>query len=235
MDTSRRKIALGLLMLPAGCAIRPLDAVLARPTTAPATAPSVRAPAPGQSWTYRQLDFFNSQLVDEVRETVESVGDDIVIARRGTHQPQLASEIHSPWGQLRHDPVWDAAQTYEQALPLWPPGLEPGQPLALHTRYQRDHDSFRYAVGLYLVAWRWERVSMPAGEFECLRVERTLRQQHHDFSRLETLRHDTLWLAPEVGRWVLRETWGEYRYAGRSSQGSQGLEDHFRWELTAWT
>ncbi len=235
MDTRRRKIALGLLMLPAGCALRPLAKVRALPTTTPATMPSIRAPAPGQSWSYRQLDFFNGQQVDEVRETVDSVGEQIVIARDGTRQPQLSPEIQGPWGLLRRDPVWDLPQTYEQALPLWPPGLELAQQLALHTRYQLDHDSFRYAVGLYLVARRWERVSVPAGEFDCLRVERTLRQQHHDFSRLETQRHDTLWLAPELGRWVLRETWGEYRYAGRSSQGSQGLEDHFRWELTAWT
>jgi len=235
MNTTRRKIALSLLMLPAGCAIRPLDAVRTRLTAAPAPGTPVRAPAPGQSWSYRQLDFFNSQQVDEVREAVESVGDEIVIARRGTRQLQLSSEIQGPWGLLRRDPVWDAAQTYEQALPLWPPGLELGQTVALHTHYRRDHDSFRYAIGLYAVARRWETVSVPAGEFDCLRVERTLRQQHQDFSRLETLRHDTLWLAPEVGRWVLRETWGEYRHAGRSSQGSQGLEDHFRWELTAWT
>ncbi|MEY5098986.1 MAG: hypothetical protein RJA36_1705 [Pseudomonadota bacterium] len=235
MDITRRRIALSLLALPAGCAIRPLDAVRGRPTEPPSPALPVRAPAPGQSWTYRQLNFFNSQLVDQVRESVETVGDEIVIGRRGVHQQQLPAEIQGPWGMLLRDPVWDSTQNYEQALPLWPAGLETGQVLVRHTHYRLDLGSFRYAVSLHAVARRWETVSVPAGEFQCLRVERTLRQQHQDFSRLETQRHDTLWLAPEIGRWVLRETWGEFRNAGRSPQGSLGLEDHFRWELAAWT
>jgi len=234
MDNLRRKIALSLLALPAGCAIRPLAAVHGQPSPAPSAAPPVRAPAPGQSWTYRQLNFFNSLLVDEVRESVASVGEEIVIARRGVHQPLLPDEIQGPWGRLLRDPVWDAPQNYEQALALWPPGLETGQPLVRHTHYRLDQGSVRYAVSLHTVARGWETVSVPAGEFRCLRVERTLRQQHQDFSRLYTLRNDTFWLAPEVGRWVLRETRGEFRGAGRGP-ASLGLEDRFRWELTDWT
>lgn len=231
MDNTRRMITLSLLTLPAGCAMRPLETVHGLPSPAPSTAAPVRAPALGQSWRYRQLDFFNGQQVDLVHESVASVNGEIVIERRGINQPRLPSEIQAPWGRLRRDPVWDAAQNYEQALPLWPAELEAGQTMSLHTHYRRDQDTFRYAIGLYVRALRWERVSVAAGEFRCLCIERMLRQQHQDFSRIETLRHDTLWLAPEVGRWVLRETWGEYRIAARSP----GLEDRFRWELTDWS
>ena len=67
-----------------------------------------------------------------------------------------------------------------------------------------------------------------------MRIERYIRQQHHDFSRLETIRHETLWMAPEIGRWVARELWGEYLVP--DDNGSyRGLEAHHRWELVSWS
>ena len=58
--------------------------------------------------------------------------------------------------------------------------------------------------------------------------------EREHITRLDTLRRETLWLAPEVGRWVARETNGEFRIAGRRGSWT-GREDHFRWQLESWT
>ena len=46
------------------------------------------------------------------------------------------------------------------------------------------------------------------------RVERRIAFRHSDLWRVHSERHDTLWYAPEVARWVQREWTGSYRRYG---------------------
>jgi hypothetical protein len=196
---------------------------------------SLRAPALGQRWTYRKLNFFNSSLVDVVQETVGSVAPTIDLTRQAESGAALADEKHAAWGQLLRDPAWDYPMTFETPVPLWPASVTAGAKTAVSTYYRLDGGSFRYWIQVYCVVRGWERVAVSSGTFDTLRIERLIRLQHHDFTRVYTLRRDTMWLSLDVGRWVARETSGEYRQAG-----SWGLlhdysqEDHFQWELTAW-
>jgi hypothetical protein len=81
----------------------------------------------------------------------------------------------------------------------------------------------------------WEEVEVTAGRFEVARVERMLELAHPDATRTHTRRKDVLWLAPQVGRWVARETSGHYVVPSGDNRGADVyLEDHFRWELTDW-
>jgi hypothetical protein len=66
----------------------------------------------------------------------------------------------------------------------------------------------------WLDAVGWQRVRTPAGEFDALRVERRIAFAHSDPFRDRPTREETLWYAPAVNRWVLREWTG--RYWGRS-------------------
>ena len=98
-----------------------------------------------------------------------------------------------------------------------------------------DGGSIRYWIQVHCAVRGWERVTVSAGAFDTLRIERLIRLDHQDHTRAETLRKDTMWLALEVGRWVARETSGEYRLQGSTGMWANYLrEDHFRWELTAW-
>ena len=77
-----------------------------------------------------------------------------------------------------------------------------------------------------------ERVTVGAGTFDTLRIDKIIRLNHQDSSRAQYLRRDSLWLAPELGRWVARETNGEYWVANRKP--ALYREDHLRWELESW-
>ena len=77
-----------------------------------------------------------------------------------------------------------------------------------------------------------EKLHLPAGDFTTLRIERLIRLKHFDDFRRDCVRRDTLWLAPEIGRWAARESSGEYLIPSRHTTRIQ--EDHFRWELTSW-
>jgi hypothetical protein len=52
--------------------------------------------------------------------------------------------------------------------------------------------------------------------------------------RFDPLRTDTLWYAPEVGRWVMREWTGNYMSGGPQPMRSRSLEDWVQWQLSAW-
>ena len=46
----------------------------------------------------------------------------------------------------------------------------------------------------------WERIQVPAGVFEVLRVTRRIAFRHADLHRVESVRNETLWYAPKVNR-----------------------------------
>ncbi len=234
---TRRHAILAFLALPAGCAIQPLGPLPTRPITAPAFSGPVRPPALGQRWTYRQLNAFNSAVLAEVHETVTDAAPSTVIGREIIGGLPLPDERHAAWGQLLRDPAWDLPLNFEAPVPLWPASLRVGASAAVHTHYRLDGGSFRYWIQVHTVVRAWERVTLATGEFDAWRVERLLRLNHPDPTRIETVRRDTLWLAPEVGRWVARETSGRYRVAGGDEDWpgfNELLEDHVRWELTDW-
>ena len=234
-NINRRSALLAALALPAGCTIQPLAPL---PTTAippPPTPGSLRPPLVGQGWTYRKLNFFNSSVLDVVQETVASVASTIDVDRQGQGGVALPDEKHVAWGDLLRDPAWDYPMTFEAPVPLWPPALAVGAKASLNTYYRMDGGSIRFWIQVYCAVRGWERVTVSAGAFDTLRIERLIRLDHQDHTRVETLRRDTIWLAPELGRWAARETAGEYRVAGTSRVWpSYSLEDHFRWELTEW-
>lgn len=47
-------------------------------------------------------------------------------------------------------------------------------------------------------------------------------------------RQETVWFAPETGRWVARESSGSY-YVQDSSVDTPYDESAYRWDLLAWT
>jgi hypothetical protein len=233
---NRRSALLAALALPAGCAIQPLPPLSGRAIPAPdGPTGSLRAPLVGQWWTYRKLNFFNSSVLDVVQEVVTSVVPTIDVNRQPRNAAALADEKHAAWGQLSRDSAWDYPMTFETPVPLWPASLAVGAKSSSQTRYRMDGGSIRYWIQVSTVASGWDRVTVSAGTFDTLRIERLIRLEHQDHGRSETVRRDTMWLALEVGRWVARETSGRYFLRGDNRFWEPySLEDHVRWELTAW-
>jgi len=235
MPFTRRSALLAAVALPAACAIRSLPPIASVAIPGPGGPASLRAPRPGQTWTYRKLNFFNSALVDVIQETVASVTPTIDVTREAQSGAGQADERHAAWGALLRDPAWDYPMNFEAPVPLWPAPLAVGAQATVRTNYLMDGGSIRYWIEVNSAVRGWERITVGAGTFDTLRVERLIRMDHQDFTRLYTLRRDTMWVSPDIGRWVARETDGEYRQRGAGGMlEAYSREDHFQWELTAW-
>ena len=232
MTLQRRKIIISALVMPAGCSVQALKPLISEPIATPSVVPLVRAPALGQTWTYHRLDIYNSKLLAVEREQVATVGPRIILKRQSGAGQVLPEEHHLGWGQMVRDPVWDVVQNYEDAVSHWPDTLQPGASKQVNTHYLVDQFSYRFWINVRTTAQAWERVRVPAGTFDALRIEKLIRIQHQDEGRVDAVRRDIVWLAPETGRWVAREIRGEYKVIGTATH--DGYETSCRWELTAW-
>jgi hypothetical protein len=218
-------------LLATACQSGPVPARTSPLAQAPAS-PVVRPPAVGQQWVYRVRDLFSGRIVDEVTETVVSTSPQIHIQRVSKEHGALDDEIHATWGMLVQDSHWSMPVRFDKPLPAWPPVLAPAGASRYRDRYQMPGDkdaSVRWNLTLRPV--RWESVTVPAGTFDALAVDNFITYDNGDLYAVGGERQESVWFAPAIGRWVLRQSRGTVLYPGR---GSGLLESYLEWELVSW-
>jgi hypothetical protein len=253
-QVTRRFFLLSSAAMSVGCATR-------QPATdaAPPSPQGVRAPVIGQSWRYAQHDLFTHALVDnqvdhvaaidrtvEIASMSEADAGDNSKAKWGTeflrkyigHREKragpLPSEIQGPWGMVLVDPHWGMVQVYETPIPLWPEQLRAGWQIHVSTKYKTPTNRNGLRWEQTMKAHAWETVTVPAGQFKALRFSNSIAFANSDPEKTDSVRHETLWFAPEVGRWVARESTGSY-YVDDSVVDQPYNENGFRWELLEWS
>lgn len=208
---------------------------ISEPIATPLSVPQMRAPQVGQQWVYQVRNVFNQQIVDIVTETVVTISPQIRIERVGEKLGPLPDEIQEPWGYVVQDPQWNPPQRFQQALPLWPEKLIPDWSNFYRTRYQVvGNPNASYYWGLSSKALGWERISVPAGQFNVLKYHNENPYfESNDVFRIGNYREEDVWLAPEIGRWVIRRSLGRYITLGVSWSNAY-WDDYLEFQLLSW-
>ncbi|GAC1664650.1 MAG: hypothetical protein NVS9B2_02590 [Steroidobacteraceae bacterium] len=247
-DMSRRMFLLSSIALPLGCTVA---GGIGAPDQNPH--PGVRAPETGQWWRYAKRDAFTGKLDEVEVARVTQVGETITLERRreaaeehhswGTQwlhpekrtagEEPLQAEVQQPWGMILVDPHWDPLQVYRTPIPLWPTELRAGWSSRFNAKFKTPLSAGENTWEQTMQAQAWEKIHVPAGEFLALRFTNRINFTHPDFSRTSSVREETLWLAPEVGRWVSRRSSGTY-YIQDSSIDTPFEEGSYHWDLLAW-
>jgi hypothetical protein len=233
---------------------------VARGTKTPAPSgppPVVRAPAVGQSWRYAKHDYFTNKVVDtqidrvsvigksvEIESHSETTGDKPIIypswgdswwreyMEIDAPTVRVPIEVQKPWGMIVVDPHWSAVQAFEKAIPLWPSQLLPGWSATVGTEYRIPGSRETMPWLLTMQAQRWESITVPAGHFTALHYYNIIDFRFtNDSERTAALRQENIWFAPEIGRWVMRESRGTFR----EDVGYDVKESSYRYELLSWT
>jgi hypothetical protein len=251
--STRRDFLLCAAAFSVGCAARGTN------TQEPngGAAATVRPPALGQSWRYAKHDYFTNKLVDTQVDRVTKVGTSVEIESRSETTAAkpftypfwndrwwqeymgnaavvapVPTEVQKPWGMIVVDPHWSEPQAFEKAIPLWPTQLRPGWSMTVGTYYKIPNSEEEMPSQLSMRAQRWESITVPAGTFTALHYYNIIDFRFTNVSeRTAALRQENIWFAPEIGRWVMRESRGTFR----EDIGSDVAESSFRWELLSYT
>ncbi len=205
--TDRRSFVLAACAAVSGCAA---PRWLPPPAT-PIGAPTVRL---GDRWRYRVINRYNGSRIGDRTMEVAELAPLLRIRVTEPGGARLPDETYAaPW-RVVQEPAYDEVMIFRDPAPVLPRQLAQGAGERFESAYRiAGRDAWLY-WSESVDALGWERVRVPAGEFEALRVLRRIAFVHSDAFRERNERQETLWYAPAVNRWVAREWTGSYYWPG---------------------
>jgi hypothetical protein len=231
MNLSRRTFIASVALVPVACGSLSYERGI--PVAQPKPLPTVRPPQVGQEWTYIKKNVFDGKTLGVINERVANIGSTIVIERMSTDGARLPSEIQTSWGMVGTDTQWPRLLNFNPSLPLWPEQLSTTWAKQFMTKYSiAGYPESRMTWQEYMSVQGWEKITVPAGEFVALRFQTLINYESDDPNKTDCIRKEAVWFAPQIGRWVARETSGSYRIQGQI--GAEILEGSYQWQLSAY-
>lgn len=202
----------------AACAGTPAGTPLQ--SNASAAAPVV---AVGDSWAYRVRDGFTGLDRGSQNYRVTAAGDRISVAvtREGAGGDEVQI-FDSAWNWLKHPATHLQSFEYSPAYPAFAFPLAPGKTWRARLTATDPADGRRFPLTVDGTVLGWERIRVPAGEFDALKIKRVVYLEYRDLirGRSEILEYE--WYVPAVKQSVRREASALYLsfiYGGGDSHG----------------
>jgi hypothetical protein len=231
MNLSRRTFIASAALAPVACGSLSYERGI--PVSPPKPLPAIRPPQVGQEWTYIKKNVFDGKTLSVINERVASIGSTIVLERMDAEGDRLPSEIQTSWGMVATDTQWPRLLNFSPSLPLWPEQLSTTWGKQFITKYSvAGYSESRMNWQEYMSVQGWEKIIVPAGDFIALRFQNLINYESDDPNKTDCIRKETVWFAPQIGRWVAREASGSYQIQGRL--GAVILEGSYQWQLSAY-
>lgn len=180
----------------------------------------------GDSWTYQELNGYNRELKARFRqEVVEANGDTIVLRIVGDQDGSVSTRAFTKeWNFLSHTASDGKKLEYSPPFPAFAFPLEPGKSWKHETFAADAATGKKTAIKVYGKVLGWERVKVPAGEFNAIKIQRQLYLDDHEWWRSGTRILEFDWYAPEVKQIVKHQDDSEYtdKTKGRRSMLVRG-------------
>jgi hypothetical protein len=203
---------------------------------------ALAAPAPGDTYTYRILNGYNNEVRGQVRYRVEAVDAQRVTVEVTPDAPALGaphSVTYAADGNwLRHPLVnhdRPVEYAFAPAFPVYEFPLDAGKSWSARVHATESATGRRADVRVDAAVIGAERITVPAGTFDTIKLRRYVYAGDWDGFRQPTTITEWEWYAPVLGRAVRSETKSEYidlaRGRGKGSQWTRG--EWIVMELTA--
>jgi len=155
---------------------------------------------PGDSWSYRRMDYWSNKQTGALRETVTFANDKVIIAvgHRGDKEKEVDATYTAEWNFVS-SPTGRVFNP-DQGLFRFP--MRPGdQHDWKYDMKDPTEGAFEVRFERHVKVIGWEDVKVPAGTFRALKVV-----SEGPFQRVDTPvagnATETAWYAPEVKRFV---------------------------------
>jgi hypothetical protein len=201
----------------AGCASAP-PAPLATPLPVP-VAPQVAPLADGRRLAFRAINRYNGVDLGDAHYAVVAVAQsgpgrtlDVSLPPSNTYPESGAARtgrcVLATATAVSQELFYDLQYEFQQPDRLAPDGLAIGTGAVIHNRYRRGDSPYWQRWDTRVSGLGWERITVPAGAFDTLRVRRTIWFEQLDSVYGGHTRDEQLWFAPALGYWVRREYTG---------------------------
>lgn len=203
--------SLGLLVLLLGCATVPGHL--------PQNAPNFVSPAPvnlGDFWEYAVHDAYTGFDRGLVRYTVSHVEAGRIVVDVTRNGERVDSRIYVPgWNGIEHPLTNLQRFRFQPPFPSYDYPLTPGKSWYTVVNATDPVTGRTYGVHTQGKVVGWERVRVPAGEFDALRIQRYVFAGNADARRSQESIMETDWYVPALGR------------AARMSASSEHFDDSY--------
>ncbi len=192
---------------------------------AAAAAPgAIAASAAGDSWAYRVINGYNNEVRGNIRYRIDKVeADRVVVAftNDAVLLGQPRTELYTPDGNwLRHPLInHDRAVEYEfaQPYPAYMFPLDTGKSWSMRVNAYNPANGKRASVRVDAEVLGTERITVPAGTFDTIKVRRRIYAGDWEGARAETNITEIEWYAPTPGRAIRTDSNSNYMDQDRCS------------------
>lgn len=201
-----RLLALGALLL-SGCAT-PLSQVPPAGMPASVAAPEITV---GDTWTYHVRDGFTGIPRENQRNEVVRVGGGHIEVARSNEREDAIQVYDRDWNWLRRPATNLKTFEYHPAYEAFAFPLIPGKRWREKLVAVDPVDGRKFPVVVQGSVLGWERVKVPAGEFDALKVDRRVFFDYWEYAvRGRSVIHEIEWYVPAVKQSVRREASSRY-------------------------
>jgi len=187
---------------------------------------SAAAPAAGDTYVYRVINVYNGETRGQVTYRVEKVDADRMTESVSADTPVLGAahtEVVTRDGNWIRHPLVNHDQPVEYefspAYPAYAFPLDTGKTWSVRVTGTQTATGQQVSVRVDGEVVGSERVTVPAGSFDTIKVRRATYAGDFEFFRRETNIIETLWYAPALGRAVRRERDSSYMDPSRCGRG----------------
>jgi hypothetical protein len=171
------------------------------------------APAAGERWMYRVANGYNNEVRGSIQYRVEKVEAGrvaIAVATDVTVLGTARTEVYTPEGNwLRHALInHDQPVEYEfaQPYPAYVFPLDAGKSWSQRVDAINPATGKRLRVRVDGEVVGMERITVPAGAFDTIKLKRSIYAGDYDGPRSETNIIEIEWYAPSLGRAVRKDS-----------------------------
>jgi hypothetical protein len=215
---TRLLVCLATLVFTAGCAA-PLSYV-PKDAAASLSAPQVRT---GDYWEYAVRDGYTKLPRGNYRYEVTRADENGVVVQL-THEGLLMDTlVYAPGWNGRELPLTNTQRfRYDPTYTAYAYPLEPGKSWRSVVRSTDVATGRSYNTHVLGKVLGWERVSVPAGEFDALKIERSVFAGNMEGSNTQEEIRETDWYAPSVRRSVRTHTSSQHFDTSRGGGNGGG-------------
>lgn len=181
----------------------------------------IAAPMAGDAYVYRVTNGYNREIVGFLRHEVTSAtttrGTVVSVTTEQNALGLPRTEILTTVGQWLRRPLDNhgapVEYAFSPALPVVPPAVE-GKTWSIRVHAEAAGDSRARSVRVDGEVLGHEKITVPAGTFDTVKIRRTIYPGDTEYFRTETQITEVDWYAPALGRSVRTDTRSRWRQPG---------------------